>query len=693
MPKKSREEEILELQEKVFGKDGSKRRSYVIGTPDEMIREAREVEKNIEDIANANQSVNDSLMQQLNTLTEMTRMTAFGNDVNADIDRLQEEIKKDFGVQDTGFTLKQPEVILASNASFAGMEEELNEVVVSQKEAVHDTVIALRRPHVLQSSAKEVWNTFLMMGPKGSGKHTILTEAGRILEERQILQTGEVYWIDLSLYNTQEDEKLFLQDLYTAIRNPSRMIAFVNPETCFPAYLVMLASLFETGKVDLKKRYVMNKEQLVETNSSFAANTISKLEASAHYVALVTDLKKSKIIDLLGQDFIRNLSDIIETKALDEEAISVIVTRQQAELTDQSATKLNMKVTCDASCAEGYRKEYLPSEGGHSLRKTTDMLFHALTQYKLECNEDEMKSVTLLYDTEWKMTVGDKTQLVSDWLAKEETTDMESIKKELDEIVGLEDVKKYVLSLEDNYKIQKLREQKGLKTAVISKHMIFTGNPGTGKTTIARLISKYLRAIGVLTGGQLVEVTRADLVGRYVGHTAPLTMQVMKSALGGVLFIDEAYSLYRGKDDAFGLECIDTIVKGIEDYRDNLIVILAGYKQEMETFLTSNSGLKSRFPNVIDFKDYTAEELLLISKSIAKGKDYVITEECDAPLLAFFDKIQKDDSKISGNGRLARNKVEEAMLNQATRLLKNPDANMQELTMEDFNLDDSSFVE
>ena len=218
--------------------------------------------------------------------------------------------------------------------------------------------------------------------------------------------------------------------------------------------------------------------------------------------------------------------------------------------------------------------------------------------------------------------------------------------------------------------------------------MIFTGSPGTGKTTIARIISKYLKAIGVLTGGQLVEVSRADLVGRYVGHTAPLTNQVISSAIGGVLFIDEAYSLYRGKDDSFGLEAIDTLVKGIEDNRENLIVILAGYSNEMQEFLTSNSGLKSRFPNVINFPDYTGEELLEISKCIAKSKGYTIDEGADSSLVTYFNAVQMVRAADAGNGRLARNKIEEAILNQSKRLVAEPDAELSVLMSQDFDLND-----
>ncbi len=248
-------------------------------------------------------------------------------------------------------------------------------------------------------------------------------------------------------------------------------------------------------------------------------------------------------------------------------------------------------------------------------------------------------------------------------------------------------VKDYIKSLQSHILIQERRKQQGMKTSDVSKHMIFTGNPGTGKTTIARLISRYMKAIGALSQGQLVEVTRADLVGRYVGHTAPLTMQVIKSALGGVLFIDEAYSLYRGKDDSFGLEAIDTLVKAMEDYRDDLIVILAGYSKEMSTFLESNSGLKSRFPNVINFPDYTGEELMKIALIIAKSKGYKIDDSLKEPLQEYFTKVQANNSKESGNGRLARNVVEDAILRQSERLIKDSKASIDELILEDFNLD------
>ncbi|MBR2791594.1 MAG: AAA family ATPase, partial [Erysipelotrichaceae bacterium] len=208
-----------------------------------------------------------------------------------------------------------------------------------------------------------------------------------------------------------------------------------------------------------------------------------------------------------------------------------------------------------------------------------------------------------------------------------------------------------------------------------------------GKTTIARLIAKYLKAIGVLSNGQLIEVSRNDLVGKYLGHTAPQTMQVIKSALGGILFIDEAYSLYRGTNDSFGLEAIDTLVKAMEDNRDDLIVILAGYTREMKVFLESNSGLASRFPNQIEFPDYTAEELYQITVIQAKSKGYRLAEDIEKPLTEYFAKVQASNAQRSGNGRLARNVVEEAIIRQSKRIINDKSQPLDLLILADLDLD------
>ncbi len=233
----------------------------------------------------------------------------------------------------------------------------------------------------------------------------------------------------------------------------------------------------------------------------------------------------------------------------------------------------------------------------------------------------------------------------------------------------------------------KRREETGLPNADISLHMVFTGNPGTGKTMIARLMARVYRSLGILSKGQLVEVDRSGLVAGYVGQTAIKTSKVIEKALGGVLFIDEAYALNGKGDNDFGQEAIDTLLKAMEDHRDDLVVILAGYTKEMQLFLSANSGLASRFPNQIEFPDYTGAELYKILCSIARSKGYTLDAACELPLVTYFDRKQAEDAATNGNGRMARNTLEKAILNQSKRLVADPDASLELLVVGDFELE------
>ena len=327
-------------------------------------------------------------------------------------------------------------------------------------------------------------------------------------------------------------------------------------------------------------------------------------------------------------------------------------------------------------------------KGAAGLAECCDRIFRALSEYCLRTDKTLSGTAALTARPEgllFRLNDGPEEPLF-DLLPAAYTGALDAIRAEINELVGLAPVKEYVFGLADNLQVQQRRAAAGLKTASLSMHMIFTGNPGTGKTTIARLVAKYLKAIGALKGGQLVEVTRADLVGRYTGHTAPLTNSVIESALGGVLFIDEAYSLYRGEQDSFGLEAIDTLVKGMEDHRDELVVILAGYTREMEIFLTANSGLASRFPNKIEFPDYTAEELLQITHVQARNKGYRLAESCTQPLLGYYARWQAADARTAGNGRLARNTLEKAIFHQSRRLVAEPAAELDLLLPSDLEL-------
>jgi SpoVK/Ycf46/Vps4 family AAA+-type ATPase len=261
---------------------------------------------------------------------------------------------------------------------------------------------------------------------------------------------------------------------------------------------------------------------------------------------------------------------------------------------------------------------------------------------------------------------------------------IEELLTELDALVGLEQVKTDVRRLTSLLRIQRLREERGLPTMETSHHLVFTGNPGTGKTTVARLLSQILRALGIVSKGHLVETDRSGMVAGYVGQTAPRTLGVLESALGGTLLIDEAYALARGSDQDFGREAIDTLVKFMEDHRDDLAVIAAGYPDEMAVLIDTNPGLRSRFTRTIHFPDFTTEELIAIFESMSAANRYQLDEAAALKLAEIIDAEPR--TRGFGNARFVRNLFEAAVSRQADRLaaVEQPtDEQLTTLTAED----------
>jgi SpoVK/Ycf46/Vps4 family AAA+-type ATPase len=249
---------------------------------------------------------------------------------------------------------------------------------------------------------------------------------------------------------------------------------------------------------------------------------------------------------------------------------------------------------------------------------------------------------------------------------------LEELFAELDGLIGLDPVKAEVKLVANLIQVQNMRRERGLPVADSSRHLVFTGNPGTGKTTVARLLAQIYRTLTVVKSGHLVETDRSGLVAGYVGQTALKVKEVFESALQGVLLIDEAYALARGGDKDFGIEAIDTLVKLIEDHRDEVVVIVAGYPDEMHVFVESNPGLRSRLPKTIFFPDYTTDELVRIFESMCAKHSYHCSASARDAVAGSFDTQQRD--KGFGNGRLARNLFEAAMAHQASRLvaIENP---------------------
>ncbi len=259
---------------------------------------------------------------------------------------------------------------------------------------------------------------------------------------------------------------------------------------------------------------------------------------------------------------------------------------------------------------------------------------------------------------------------------------LEELLTELNELVGLNSVKSIVGDLITYQKIQKIREKHGLFAQKNTLHMAFTGNPGTGKTTVARIVGRVYKQIGLLSKGHFIEVSRTDLIAGYQGQTALKVKEVIERAKGGVLFIDEAYSITENDHtDSYGRECLTELTKALEDYREDLVVIVAGYTEPMKQFFESNPGLKSRFNTFIEFDDYSSEELLSIIDMTARKNDYKLSDDLKSLLKDYFDREMANKGENFSNGRLARNMYDSLVMAHAKRIVSKENPTDEDLSL------------
>lgn len=307
-----------------------------------------------------------------------------------------------------------------------------------------------------------------------------------------------------------------------------------------------------------------------------------------------------------------------------------------------------------------------------------------------DSSEKRLKSVVLEVYNQLLMILGKAkvSELVNNIKVVDDNKTLEELQEELDSYVGLRSVKDKVNELIAFHEIQKLREIEHLKNAKSTLHMAFIGNPGTGKTTVARLIGRMYKQIGLLSKGHFIEVSRTDLIAGYQGQTALKVKKVIEKAKGGVLFIDEAYSITENSNsDSYGRECLTELTKALEDYREDLVVIVAGYKEPMKQFFESNPGLKSRFNTFIDFEDYDENQLFNIFENMCAKADYELSFDLKQNVLDYFQKQVNNKEEHFSNGRLSRNLYEELIMNHAKRVIKMKNPKREDLLLlkrEDF---------
>lgn len=548
---------------------------------------------------------------------------------------------------------------------------------------------AFQRPYVRGFDNAKPKNTILVLGSESRGKVYAVRCITELLKDKKVFRYNQIAIMDMVDYSADASNALFLSDLYKFLNTNTESVVFENIEKASLAHLDIIYQLLTEGVYKLTKRYMVNNGSLVEATGILNTELISEIATNGKFFVFTSTLSQAKIVSVLGNKIIKEIGDIIALEPINDGQVKDLAYTLCINLVVKCKKNLHINIEFDDLIVKALADRYSAAAGVKGLEEhIDDHIYETLSEMKLQEVLWDDESANLTYDNGYCVVLkGGEVIKTSQYLRNYNAMELEEAHKELDQIIGLTKVKDYVLNLETNFKVQKMREDKGFKKSEVSMHMIFVGNPGTGKTTIARIVAKYLKAIGVLSSGHLCEVTRADLVGQYAGHTAVKTTDVIRGAIGGVLFIDEAYSLCRDKNDAFGLEAIDALVKGMEDNRDNLVVILAGYEDEMQDFLKANSGLKSRFPNIVRFEDYTVDELYEIAKVTALSKGYKLNTNCEEGLRRQFEKHQIKGKNDGGNGRLVRNLIEAAVIKQSQRVINDLTADMEELIDADFGFD------
>ena len=562
----------------------------------------------------------------------------------------------------------------------------LREFVIGQETYTEGLCKAFERPFLIDNG-KSYANLTFVFGKRGSGRYYAIKVLSILMKQKKMLKTADIYNLDYRNYDTEDNtQRLLLPDLYKAFYGKSEVVVINNFDQGCRQAQDMIVSLVENGSIKPDKRFNWNKGDIQEVSGTYSLGTMNSLSANSKYIFVLSEKDSTYLANNFQRTFITEIQDILVTNSLKKDDLAEIGDSFFSELKDTLFNSFRISLLLEFKMIDLLDGADTTFEAESLDRLINKKIYNCIGNLILNAKLTSNSEVHLRF-SEGTLFANDHYLLDFGHVIDEEA--VTNVKKELMSIVGLKEVKEFLEDIE----FQIRSDIKNGTNTEISKHMIFLGNPGTGKTTIARIVAKWFKALGFLTSGHLIETSRSDFVGQYVGETAQKTMSVLKRATGGILFIDEAYALSHGKGDSFGLEAVDTIVKYMEDNRTDLIVILAGYTNEMSDFLKSNSGLKSRFNYSVEFKDYSEEELYEISIRVAAQKGFSLADNCYKPLTEYFALQKKILKNESGNGRMARNLIEKAIVKRARHIAQNSEQDDHILRLDDFEINDDSINE
>lgn len=526
----------------------------------------------------------------------------------------------------------------------------------------------------------------LLKGERGTFKKVSIKLMFEILYAENLVKNGEVEELNLGEYDYNLGYNAFLTDLYEKLNSSGDVLLFKNIEKASKDILNIISNIYPGSCLILNDDYVLRNKFLIEAVEE--TGKINKFTCGNKFFVFVYNDDSGKIEDTI----FKNAEETFHTKPLTDKERNIVLRnellRSIHELQNTTGIDIQLGVHGEDD-SEDILGVCSFLQGNY--KETSNFGINDYISYKVYkpllnlINKEKIDTAGQLLifarDNELFCKVDKNIYKISDYLIPT----LEEARYKLNSIIGIRELKDYVQKVENNYKVQRIREKLGLKTSNISMNMIFTGNAGTGKTNAARITFEYLNALGIIKKNIFNEVSKVDFVAGNLNDTAEKTMEIINSSLGGVLFIDEAYSLCEGEDDKTGKEIVETLLKGIEDNRDNLIVIMAGYEKDMERFLSVNQGLKSRFPNTIHFYDYNPVEMYEIAVNIAKSKGYRISKSARTGLIDLFTRNQLTGKNDLGNARFVRNIVENAIMDASKKYLINDERQIDLLERDNFN--------